>query len=475
MARPPVALSKHRLTNWLIIFGLWCTNLIFWSTASRAFCADFTPDPAITRNLPTKNESLSPVQIDENYLRNEIPGEEKTSTVTLKGAVIEAEARNRVVQTAKLQAERFKWDILATESQRLPNIHVLSFLGYETISSVLVPNRPNAFFFTTAFLPLTQHYRIGLEARVARFTREIAMQRLRQEVDETRSKVKTNYYKLVLDQSLLADLDDSIQYLTELEKTVGDQVKQGNSLKVEQMEVEAHLATTKYERTKTLNTYNIDCEKLNHLLGRDLKTHIKLEAIPPPDESELNVAEAEQKALAMRPEIRQADARVKQIDAERKFFMSQYIPNVSVGVVYLGLPGYNDAVLPKNSLSPGIFINWNAFDWGRKVMQSKAAAKNERGAIQTAQNTRDEVIIDLHTQINKLTESRMLIQTTRFARSTSREGLRVAMNRYKYTSAKLSDVLQAETSLSDANNKYHEALLAFWEAKAEFERAVGEE
>ena len=177
----------------------------------------------------------------------------------------------------------------------------------------------------------------------------------------------------------------------------------------------------------------------------------------------------------MRPEIHQADSRVKQIDAERRFIMSQYIPNVSIGVVYIYLPGFNNAVVPKNVLAPGFFINWNAFDWGRKVMLAKAQAKAERGALHVAQSTRDEVLIDLHTQINKLTESRLQVNTTQLTRTASREAMRVAVNRYKYTSAKLSDVLQAQTNLADANNKYHEALLAFWEARAEFERAVGAE
>ena len=39
----------------------------------------------------------------------------------------------------------------------------------------------------------------------------------------------------------------------------------------------------------------------------------------------------------------------------------------------------------------------------------------------------------------------------------------------------LSDVLQTQASLAEATHELQQALLAFWTAKAEFEKAVGED
>jgi outer membrane protein TolC len=39
----------------------------------------------------------------------------------------------------------------------------------------------------------------------------------------------------------------------------------------------------------------------------------------------------------------------------------------------------------------------------------------------------------------------------------------------------LKDVLQAQTSLANADYDYQKALLSFWTAKADFEKAIGEE
>jgi outer membrane protein TolC len=39
----------------------------------------------------------------------------------------------------------------------------------------------------------------------------------------------------------------------------------------------------------------------------------------------------------------------------------------------------------------------------------------------------------------------------------------------------LKDVLEIQTSLADANHRYQAALLAYWTARADFEKALGEE
>ncbi len=423
--------------------------------------------------LRAKNQILEPVTIDEKYLDSKISGDNTKGAITLNGAIEKAIISNKDIKGAGLEVTRFKWDTLASKVARLPTFRAIGYLSENTIGSVIAPSRPNAFFFLAAFVPVTQQYRIGLQARVVNLAKEIADARLREKVNDISAKVKEAYYRLVLDRSLLDDTRDSIRYLNELKTVVAGQVKHGDALKYEEMQVAARLAKAQYDETKAQNTYSVDLEKFNQLLGRDLRTTIELESIPPQDDVEINVAQAERTALARRPEIRAAEARVRQLNYEKKVLLSEYIPNVSVGMIYLGLPGFNNSIVPRNAVAPGIFMNWTAFDWGRKIALAKGRNKEEQNAILAADTTREDVLIDLHTQLNRLHESRQLISAAQLARNASREEMRVSLNRYKYTDAKLSDVLQAQTGLADANNNYHEALIAFWSAKAQFERAIG--
>jgi len=56
-----------------------------------------------------------------------------------------------------------------------------------------------------------------------------------------------------------------------------------------------------------------------------------------------------------------------------------------------------------------------------------------------------------------------------------RQELRVTQGRYKFEAALLTEVLQSQAKLADANNQYQQALLSFWTAKAELEKALGQE
>jgi outer membrane protein TolC len=53
--------------------------------------------------------------------------------------------------------------------------------------------------------------------------------------------------------------------------------------------------------------------------------------------------------------------------------------------------------------------------------------------------------------------------------------LRVTLNKYKDQAALLKDVLQVQASSADANNQYQQAVLSLWTARADFEKAIGEE
>ena len=473
-----------------------CASLLLVSAASTAYAQnDSLQSITIDGNKQVaaryQTELPNPDQIKSQF---EIPGisfpgmispqseTDSASTVklreppiTLKGAVEEASVMNKDISKGRFEVARFKWDYVAAQASRLPNVRVLSYLSQQAVNNPLViPKQADAFVFVSALMPITQQYRLGLEARALGLGRAISQYKLDQEIDETRAKVKAAYYKLVLDQSKLATVDIALKYLKELKITTTNRVKEGSALKLDAMQVEAKLQKLELDQTKATNALQIDRERFNHLLGRDIAGNVVLEAIPPPDAVELNTRDAEERALNNRPEIHAADARRRQIRLEKRIRYAEYIPNLSIGAVFITLPGFNNEALPKYILAPGMFINYNAFDWGRRAFLAKAQSKSEQAAAANVASIRDEVLIDLHSQINKLTEARLAVKTTQFAREVALEDLRVSMNRYKFTSDKLAEVLQAQSSLAEASNNYHEALLSFWDAKAQFDRAIGE-
>ena len=57
----------------------------------------------------------------------------------------------------------------------------------------------------------------------------------------------------------------------------------------------------------------------------------------------------------------------------------------------------------------------------------------------------------------------------------AKENLRVVMNKYKVEDALLQHVLEAESSLGEKSSDHEKAILDYWTARAELERAIGED
>jgi outer membrane protein TolC len=75
----------------------------------------------------------------------------------------------------------------------------------------------------------------------------------------------------------------------------------------------------------------------------------------------------------------------------------------------------------------------------------------------------------------KLAESRALLAVAEAARAAANEKLREVNDKFRQSAVLLRDVLEQEAAVATANNEYEESLLAFWSAKASFEKALGEE
>ena len=92
-----------------------------------------------------------------------------------------------------------------------------------------------------------------------------------------------------------------------------------------------------------------------------------------------------------------------------------------------------------------------------------------------AQDVEQQVLLDVDTRYRKLVEARSLIDSQAAVQEVEREKLRVLTNRYQEKATLLTDVLQQQSALAQADSQYQQAIAAFWVARADFDRALGEE
>jgi outer membrane protein TolC len=131
--------------------------------------------------------------------------------------------------------------------------------------------------------------------------------------------------------------------------------------------------------------------------------------------------------------------------------------------------------VPRNVNGVGIQVEWEVFDWGRK--KHEIAEKNRviAQADNTVLETESRVLLEVNSRFRTLQENCQLIRIAQLAQTTARANVQIAAYKYRLDAVLLKDVLTAQTSLANANYEYQKALLTFWTAKADFEKALGEE
>ena len=119
-------------------------------------------------------------------------------------------------------------------------------------------------------------------------------------------------------------------------------------------------------------------------------------------------------------------------------------------------------------------MKWDPFEWGERrdnVKQKEATVYQSKYQLD---ETRSQVLIDVDNSFRKLSESR-LISVATAARDAANEKLREVSNQFEKSVVLLRDVLDQQAAVANANHDYEQGFLAFWSAKAQFEKALGEE
>ena len=416
------------------------------------------------------------------------PGE----VLTLDDAVSLALRENRQVKNAQLSVGQAGDAVEAARTLRMPSMYFYSLVsqqllkhdaGSDSSGTEVVPGvgpffsigtarRPTAIFAGQILQPLSQQYRIRLDIAQAGLAREVEGEKLRQAQQSTVNQVRQNYYGILQTQSALDSLREVIGYYRELDRVTVDNVAQQVSLKGDSLEVKTRLAKAEYEALNLTNQLATEKEQLNNLLGRDVRSEFRVAAVPDASGFETDLALARSRALDQRPELREARLKVRQADVERRIKKSEYIPDVSLGFTYMSMRNFDEAI-PKNSASLSVAMKWEVFDWGRKKHQLAEKGRAIEQATNGLREAESLVLIEVGDKFRKFQQTRQALVVAKLTQETARENMRVSTTKYKLQAALLSDALQTQAALADADYQYQQALLAYWTARSDYEKAIG--
>ncbi len=340
-------------------------------------------------------------------------------------------------------------------------------------SKIHTPARPVAITSVTATQPLTQLFRIDLSIKEQKLGAELSQQSYFEREQGLVNEVRRAYYAILQSQSELESQRALLAYLEELQQLTGRRLQQEAVLKADSLRITAQRTKASYQLVVIQDTLADQKEALNHLLGRDLQAEFTVEMVPASLPEESSLPEARKSAIEMRPEIKAETIKKERATLETKIEKTRYIPDISIQANYATTS--NISFLPQNVGAVGVLLTWQPWDWGQKRHNIAQKVDAEKQAQLSIDNVRDQVLQEVDSSFRRLREARELLTAAQAARDAEAEKLRNQTDAYSRQTVLLSDLLQQHSSVASAEDQYRQGLLAFWRARADFERALGEE
>ena len=390
-------------------------------------------------------------------------------TLTVDQAVRYALQHNPSLRTAELDVEKAEDNLSAFRTRRLPSIrwNVLggqlltkpsvtyspgvfgTYPGVGPIPSretkVDTPRRPTAFVFGQILQPLSQQYRLGLGVEALNLERQIEAAKLAERRAAVAEQVRKAYYRLLETQSALESVEQSLPLYRETVRLAKVGLRLETVLASQRLKAEAEAAKVELEALKLRNPIATQMEALNELMGRPVNTPFRTAGVEQIVEERIDAEEAIQKALARRPEVRQASLRVQQADLDVRVKRSEYIPDVSLALTYGSAFNFQNA-LPQNVASAGVFLEWEVFDWGRKK-QEMSAKRHTASQARVAEEALDRRIrVEVAQAVRQCIEAAQRVKVSTLSQQAAREGLREQQSAFGREAVLLKDVLQSQTT-----------------------------
>jgi outer membrane protein len=177
-------------------------------------------------------------------------------------------------------------------------------------------------------------------------------------------------------------------------------------------------------------------------------------------------------AVAVRPELKGAMKQAESAEDQATARTLDLWPDVNLEGGYVHIHG--NIFAPENAAFVGVKAEWLVWDWGARYFGSRAAARQATAAESQANETRRLVQLDVAAKLSSLRAAAAALESARTGIASAEEAYRVTSAQVSAGSASTTDLLDAQSALTQARLNFARARYAQAIASVSLSRAVGE-
>ena len=343
--------------------------------------------------------------------------------------------------------------------------------------AVLYADRNQYRLTGTVKQPLFTGFAILSNYRLAVLGLDVARIRLAQARLDLILQVKEAYFGILSAEKIHEVAEQAVQQLQAQLDVAENFYRVGRCPKVDVLDAEVRLAEAMQQLIWAANDLRLSKARFNTILNRTMDQEVAVADILSDQPYEKPYESCLKISLQNRPELMEAEKNVAKAEKEITLAKSAYYPNVSISGNYYRAGddpdvGGSDFVDRENwDVMAEATISF--FEWGKTRYAVNQKRTRLRQAKQTLQQMVDIVYLEVKTNYLNLQTAERNISVAQKSVESAEENFRISGERYRQQVATATEVLDAQTRLSQARTNHTKALVEFNVARARLIRAMG--
>jgi len=291
--------------------------------------------------------------------------------------------------------------------------------------------------------------------------------------------VKAAYFTVLKAVKMRIVAAQAVEQIRSHEQMARNFFEQEMIAKNDLLEAQVRLAQARQDLIRADNGVAISKASLNTVLHQDVNEPVEVADAATDTPVRIALADCQVLALQNRPLMKQIDFTIQQAERGVKLANSSYFPKSYLLYNYNmqgDEPGVSGSEFQKAaSWDVSVSLHWTFWEWGKTYHQ----VGESRVKMQRAQEVRKEIVDGINLEVKsaflETGETHENIVVARDAISQAEENFRIYKERFDQQVATTTDVLDAQTLLSQARMNYNNALCDYNIARAKLEKAVAKE
>ena len=325
----------------------------------------------------------------------------------------------------------------------------------------------------TGFALYNQYKIADLGIDIAEFTEKLTRQ-------DVILDAKNAYFLILKAQKLMEVADETVKQIAAQKDVAENMYQVGMSPLNDLLQSQVQLANAKQALITATNNLDLTKSQFNTLLRRQVNSPVSVEDILDFTPWEQSIEDCLGQAKNNRLEIQVTDLEIQIAEKDYKLSQRNFFPSVNLVGTWTKR-GTDWDVDGGEGISDGEFwdiratATWDFWQWGRTRYGVKEKLSRLSQAKLRKQQILDNIDLEVKQAYLKTQEAQKNITTIEKAIEQAKENLRITEERYKEQVSTTTDVLVAQTLLTETMTNYYNALYDFKIAKAILYRALGQE